>query len=40
MCQGTIKIKLEILEDVQCHEHWATIDYVIYTTIELIVFKK
>ena len=29
-----IKIKLEIREDVQCHEHWALIDRRINTTVD------
>ena len=37
---STIRIKPEIWEDVQCHEHRASIDCVINMTIDSIVFIK
>ena len=39
-CHGPIKIKLEIWEYFQCHEHWASIYCVIYMTIDWTVFIK
>ena len=39
-CLSIIKIKLENLEDVQCHEHWSLIDRVINIMIDSIVFGK
>ena len=39
-CLNTTKINLEDLTDIQCHEHGASIDRVINTIIESIVFKR
>ena len=35
---STIEIKLEKLEDVQCHEHLVLIDCVTNTMIDSIIF--
>ena len=39
-CLNTIKINLENWEDIQCHEHLASIDHVINIIIDSIIIKK